>query len=91
MAPVPPRGTVCGLPVALSTVVIDPLLKDTAVGLNKRVTVQVAFASRDGGQLCVPLYSPVIEILLISSGNSPVLEMATGWGALVLPTATNPN
>jgi hypothetical protein len=91
LEPKPPRVTVCGLPGALSATVIVPLLKNVAVGVKVTITVQVAPAAREVGQSCVPLYSPVTVMPLISNGKTPWFVMITGCGALGRPTATKPN
>ncbi len=51
--PVPLRPTVCGLLLALSTTVIDPLAAPVVVGLKVTLIVQDALALRDAGQLLV--------------------------------------
>jgi hypothetical protein len=50
---VPVRETVCGLPVALSATLIEPVIVPFAAGLKKTEIVQLAPAARVAWQLFV--------------------------------------
>ena len=50
-APVPVKVTICGLPPALSVIVIAPLLVPVVVGVNVTLIVQAAFAVSELGHV----------------------------------------
>lgn len=69
-----------------------------APGENVTLTVQLAPAASVeelGGQLSLsvksPALVPLIAMLLIDSAAVPEFVSVTDWGALVLPTAWDPN
>jgi len=51
--PVPVRAAVCGLLLALSTTIIEPLAAPTVMGLNITFIVQDAFDPREPKQLFI--------------------------------------
>jgi len=73
--PVPVNDTECGLPGALSVIVIVPVRFPTAVGANFTVIVQLAPAAT-ALQLLVCVKSPLAAILLMLSDAFPVFVIA---------------
>ena len=51
--PVPARLTVCGLPLALSVMLIEPNRDPAAVGVKVTLIVQLELAASEPGQLLV--------------------------------------
>jgi hypothetical protein len=51
VVPVPGRGTICGLPLALSVTFRDALRAPTPVGPNFTLKVQLAAAAREAPQV----------------------------------------
>ena len=87
--PVPERATVCGLPVALSEMLREPLRAPLAVGANVTLAEQVwPGLSRllTAPQVLVWRKSPLVVMLVMVSVAVPVLVMVTVWGLLVVPT-----
>ena len=85
--PVPDKETVWVLPAALlllSVTVSVPVRVPDAAGLNVTVIVQLAPAARGETQVLVWAKSPVAAMLLMVSGEVPVLESVTVWPALVV-------
>lgn len=84
--PVPARLTICGLPAALSVMVMDALRLPTALGVNVTVTMQFPPAATMFPQVlfCVksPLLAPVTETLVIDKVTLPVLDRVTDCDAL---------
>ena len=62
--PVPVRATVCGLPVALSAIVIVPASLPEAVGPKLAEIVQLAPAARLEPQVLVSAY-PALAVMLV--------------------------
>jgi hypothetical protein len=92
-APVPVKGTACGLPEALSVTLTAALRVPPAVGSNVTLTVQLAWLARvegDSGQLSVwlksPALLPVIATLVMVRATPPVLSRVILCAALVVPT-----
>ena len=88
--PLPPRATVCGLPLALSVTETPALRFPVAVGLNAALIVQLVPAARLEPQVWVwvksPLLVPVMAMPLMLSAAAPVLERVIDWAALLAPT-----
>ena len=91
VVPVPDRLTVCGLPVALSVMLMDADRAPATVGVNVTLIVHDALAARLLPHVVVraksPLLVPVTAMLLIVSDAPPVLLSVTVDAALVVPTA----
>src|SRR6266851_1832291 len=94
MMPVPTSGTVCGLPAALSVMLIEAVRVPVAVGAKVTLIVQVAPAATEAPQVFVcaksPLFVPVMAMLEIINAAVPVLDRLTICTALVLPTRWPP-
>ena len=92
--PVPERLTVCGLPAALSVMVIVPVRLPVALGVKFTVIVQLdPAATLDPHALvCVksPAFAPVTVILVMVRAALPVLPRVTDWAALVVLIAWFP-
>jgi hypothetical protein len=90
LAPVPVRETVCGLPVALSVIETFAVREPAAVGVNVKLTVQLALAFTLPPQVLVsaksPLLVPVIAILERESAAVPLLVSVTFCATLVVFT-----
>ena len=86
VVPVPVRATVCGLPVALSVTVIDPLRAPPAVGVKITEMVQFAPAATEAPHVLVWLKSPLATMLVIDKGAVPVFVSVTVCAALEVPT-----
>src|SRR5579863_842421 len=83
--PVPVRAMVCGLPVALSVIVIVPAWVPVLVGVDVTLMVQLAPAPITVPQLFVWAYCPVIAIFEIFNCAVPESVSVTVWAALVVP------
>ena len=92
--PVPVRATVCGVPAALSSILIEALRVPAAAGVNVTVIVQLAWDTRDAPQLFVCekslLLIPVRVMPVIPKTEPPVLVSVATWDALVVPVDTLP-
>jgi hypothetical protein len=90
-APVPLRLIVCGLPLALSAMLIELLKVPGLVGLKVTPIVQCAVGASDAGdrgQLSVSEKGALgCETLAITSGAFPVLVRRTDLTELVVPIA----
>jgi len=84
--PLPLNDTLCGLPLALSVMVIAPLRVPTAVGVNITEIVQLAPTLRLFPQVFVWLKSPLARTLLIVRVVVPELVSVTFWALLLVPT-----
>src|SRR5260370_14721315 len=85
--PRPLSETVCGLPMALSVNVMEPLRVPTAVGVKVTKMVQLPRAARLPPQLLVWAKSPLAAIVrLLSARTALVLVSVTDCGALGVPT-----
>src|SRR5258708_7776690 len=88
---VPVRLTDCGLPIALSLMVTEPVMVPATVGEKLTLTMQL-FPG-----LTVPLQvlltpNPELTVMLeILSTDVPVLMSETFWAGLVVPTTCWPN
>lgn len=87
----PLKLTMWGLPVASSTIETVPVLVPVPVGLKTTLIVHVELSGRIAPQVLVPLKSPVIEILEIAIGMSPLLVTVVLCGALVFPMTSGEN
>ena len=94
VVPTPVRGTICGLPLALSVTLSDALRAPTAVGANFTLKVQLAAAAREAPQVCVweksPALVPVMAIVVMVNAVVPTFVRVTVFAALVTPVATVP-
>jgi hypothetical protein len=84
-APLPPKDTTCGLPAALSVIVIEPFLLPSAVGVKVTLMVQLAATARVVPQVLVCAKSPVATMLVIFRAAVPGLLNVTACGGLVVP------
>ena len=86
--PVPIRLTVCGLPAALSVIVMVPVRFPPAVGLNVTAMAQFAPAATLDPQVLVsaksPALAPEIAMLVTLSAAFPLFESVTICGAVVI-------
>ena len=89
LVPVPVRLTDCGLPLALSAMVIAPLRVPVAVGVKVTMIVQLPPAATELPQVLFwaksPPFVPVTAIELIVNCAPPMLVKVTAWGLLVVP------
>ena len=85
-APVPVSATVCGLPVALSEMVMVPGWLPVAVGVKVTVMVQLAAAATDAPQVLVWAYGVLAAMLVMVSAPVPPLVSVTVCAALVVFT-----
>ena len=81
LAPVPVKPTVCGLPTALSEMLIVPLRVPVAVGVKVTLIVQLAPAASELPQLSVcaksPAFVPVTARLVMLKRALPLLDKVT--------------
>ncbi len=75
--PVPISATVCGLPGALSEMVMLPLRAPPAVGVNVTLIAQLAPAATLAPQLLVCAKSPLAPMLAMLSAAEPVFDSVT--------------
>src|ERR1700751_2548951 len=95
VVPVPLSGTCCGLPVALSVMLMAAERAPVAAGLKSTLIVQAALTAREAPQVVAVLMNsalllPVIAMLEMASAAVPVFFSVTLCTALVTPTATAP-
>ena len=86
VVPVPDSPTVCGLPLALSVTVIEPVREPAAVGVKVTEIVQLAPATTELPQVLVWLKSPLAAIVVIVRVADPLLVNVTDCAALVVLT-----
>ena len=88
----PQRGTVCGLPAALSLTVKAAVRRPLAVGLNVTLMLQLAPAANELPHVWVwpksPGLVPVMAIPVMLRLFVPTLVKVTVRGELVVPIAT---
>ena len=84
--PVPERVTVCGLPVALSVMVIVPGWLPAAVGVNVTLMVQLLPTLKEAPQESDSEYCALAVMLLMFSVAVPELVSVTDCAALVVFT-----
>jgi len=87
----PSRGTVCGLPAALSLIVSVPLRVPATVGVKVTLKAQLAPGASAAGsvpQVFVwaksPPFVPAIVIPVMVKAPSPLFVSVTCWGGLVV-------
>ena len=81
----PVRLTACGLPAALSVIVIEPVLLPAAVGVKVTLKAQFAPAAKLDPQVLSCAKSPLTTILEMLNAAVPVLVNVTACAALVVP------
>ena len=86
MVPLPDSATVCGLLLALSLILTEPVRLPIAVGVKVTLMVHLAPPARLLPQLFVCAKSPLVVMLVMLSDTVPVLVRVTGLEALVVPT-----
>ena len=88
--PVPARGTLCGLPVALSVTEILAVRMPAPVGVKVVLIVQDVPTAIDAAHVLLcrksPAFAPVIPMLLIVSAAVPLLVSVTTLAGLDVPT-----
>lgn len=85
--PLPPRVIACGLPGALSAIVMAPARAPLAVGVKVMEIMQVPLGATLAGQLSVSAKSPLLWMLVIFNAAFPgFVSVTTCGGALVVPT-----
>jgi hypothetical protein len=89
--PVPVSGTICGELPTLSVMVNCPLRAPEATGVKTTAMVQAEFAGTLGVHVLVCEKSPVVAMLLKTSGPLPPFVTVTVWLALGLPIACDEN
>jgi len=89
--PVPLKVTLCGLPPALSVMVMAPDSGASAEGVNVTVRVQNEPAPRVAGQLSLSAKSVLGTMEVMVSAALPELVKSTDCGALVSPMGKLPN
>ena len=91
VAPAPLSGTDCGLPGALSVMVIAAVRDPSWLGLKVTLMAQCPPGETLEPQLFVSVKSlglvPVIAGLLMVSGRPPMFVSVTVWTALLYPTS----
>lgn len=80
----------CGLPGALSLMVIVPLRAPVAGGVNVTLIVQLAPGATLGLQLLVCAKSPLAAMLVTVNKPVPVFDSVTVCAELVVPTSQLP-
>ena len=89
VVPVPARATTCGLPLALSLTVSEPVRVAVVVGLNLMLIVQLPLTARELPQ--VPNPPQVKSADMVSApkliAEVPVLVKVTNCAELIVPTA----
>lgn len=93
-SPVAVRGTVCGLPVALSVMLTEAVRVPVAVGVKVTLIVQLVATASEPPHVFVcaksPLFVPVMAMPAIVNGAVPVLHRLTICAPLVPPTIWPP-
>src|SRR5271169_3413011 len=89
--PVPVKLTVCGLPLALSVMVIVPGCEPVVVGVNVTLMVQFAPAATEAPQVLVCVYFALAAMLVMVSAAVPGLVSVTVCAALGVLTVWLPN
>jgi hypothetical protein len=85
--PVPVRLTACGLPLALSAMLIAPVRVPVVVGVNVTLIVQTAPPATDVPQVFVWVKSPLVATVVIVNVWLPVFVRLTVCIALTIPTS----
>jgi len=89
VAPVPVSETTCGLPLALSLTVSEPVRVPVVVGLNLMLIVQLPPTAREEPQVPKPpqVKSPAMVSVPKLIVELPVLVKVTNCAELIVPTA----
>ena len=87
----PLRGTVCGLPVALSVNETVPLTLPAIVGKRVTLITQFAPAASVAPQVLVSAKFALTAILVMVSVALPEFVSVMGRGWLAVPTTSSPN
>ncbi len=83
--PVPVRVEVCGVAIALSATLNDPVLVPVAVGTKTTLILQLVLAARLVPHVVVEtLKSPVVEITMLFSATFCLLLSVNTFAALVV-------
>ncbi len=88
--PLPLKLAVCGLLLASSETVIEPLAAPGVVGPKVTLIVQEALELREVGQLLLCEKGPVALMLVIVRDGPDLLVRARVWAELVVPTPVLP-
>ena len=81
--PVPVSLTVCGLPLALSVIVMEPVRVPVAVGVNVTLIVQGVLGANELGHE-LDLKSPLVTMLEMESVAVPLFVSVTFCEPLVV-------
>lgn len=88
--PVPVKGTLCGLPAALSVMLSEEEALPVFVGVKVMLIVQLAFEARVFPQVLVCANSPLLPLTILMFDNNsddvPVLVSVTACALLLTPT-----
>ena len=89
VVPVPVSDTTCGLPVALSLTVSEPVRVPVVVGLNLMLIVQLPLTAKELPQVPRPpqVKSPTMVSAPKLMVELPVLVKVTNCAELIVPTA----
>lgn len=83
----PVSAEVCGLLIALSATLNDPVLVPVIVGVKVTLILQLALATRLVVQLVEEtLKSPLVEITMLFSATFCLLVSVNTFAGLVVPT-----
>jgi len=88
LPPVPVSDTTCGLPLALSLTMSEPVRVPVAVGLNLMLIVQLPLTARELPQVPKPpqVKSPEMVSVPKLMVELPVLAKVTNCAELIVPT-----
>jgi len=88
LPPVPVSDTTCGLPLALSLTMSEPVRVPVAVGLNLMLIVQLPLTARELPQVPRPpqVKSPAMVSVPKLMVELPVLAKVTNCAELIVPT-----
>ena len=89
LPPVPVSDTTCGLPLALSLTVSEPVRVPVVVGLNLMLIVQLPLTAREVPQVPKPpqVKSPAMVSVPKLMVELPLFVKVTNCAALIVPTA----
>ncbi len=93
-SPVPESATVCGLPEALSVIVMSPLSAPSCSGVKVASMMQLFPAASvlpQGSVLVFRAKSPLTAIFLMFRVEPPLFFSVTFFPALVTASTTSPN
>lgn len=91
IVPVPVSVAICGLLLALSVTVTEPLDKPGLVGAKVTAILHVVLAFRDAGQLSPSENGPVDKMFVILKETDELLVRVSTCGALAAPTFVSAN